>query len=289
MYPGHWAKITPDKPAVVMAGTDDVVTYRQLDERSTRLARLWHDAGLRPGDSVALFMENQPRYLEIVWAALRSGLRVTPVNRYLTTAEAKKLDFHAIPLPDLDHLPQYGGRSPKLILYALIIVGLFLALASCINFINVATAHALKRSKEVGVRKAMGSSRWQLIGQFMVETTLVTLAAVLLAMLLVFFCFVLTILILQRGLNASPGAAAEAAPHELTLEASRVKIPWPDKPYIRVTNSFGSTTLYRTLAPAADAPARTIVKALQAATTRPTTKPSTTQPTLVSAPAAKGA
>ena len=88
MYPGHWAKITPDKPAVVMAGTDDVVTYRQLDERSTRLARLWHDAGLRPGDGVALFMENQPRFLEVVWAALRSGLRITPVNRYLAAAEA---------------------------------------------------------------------------------------------------------------------------------------------------------------------------------------------------------
>jgi fatty-acyl-CoA synthase len=88
MYPGHWAQITPDKPAVVMAGTDDVLTYGELDERSTRLARVWHDAGLRPGDGVALFMENQLRFLEVVWAALRSGLRITPVNRYLTAAEA---------------------------------------------------------------------------------------------------------------------------------------------------------------------------------------------------------
>ena len=88
MYPGHWAQVTPDKPAVVMAGTDNVVTYRELDERSTRLARFWHAAGLRPGDGVALFMENQPRFFEVVWAALRSGLRITPVNRYLTAAEA---------------------------------------------------------------------------------------------------------------------------------------------------------------------------------------------------------
>ena len=88
MYPGHWGQVAPDRPAVVMAGTDDVVTYGQLDERSTRLARVWHNAGLRPGDGVALFMENQPRFLEVVWAALRSGLRVTPVNRYLTAAEA---------------------------------------------------------------------------------------------------------------------------------------------------------------------------------------------------------
>ena len=88
MYPGHWAQVTPDKPALVMAGTDDVVTFRELDERSVRLARVWRDAGLRPGDGVALFMENQPRFFEVVWAALRSGLRVTPVNRYLTAAEA---------------------------------------------------------------------------------------------------------------------------------------------------------------------------------------------------------
>src|SRR3954451_9293539 len=88
MYPGHWAQVTPDKPAVVMAGTDDVVTHRELDQRSIRLARVWHEAGLRPGDSVALFMENQPRFFEVAWAALRSGLRFTPVNRYLTAPEA---------------------------------------------------------------------------------------------------------------------------------------------------------------------------------------------------------
>ena len=88
MYPGHWAKVTPEKPALVMAGTDDVITFRELDERSVRLARLWKDAGLRPGDGVALFMENQPRFFEVVWAALRSGLRITPVNRYLTADEA---------------------------------------------------------------------------------------------------------------------------------------------------------------------------------------------------------
>ena len=93
MYPGHWGQVAPDRPAVIMAGADpdklgDVVTHGQLDERSTRLARVWLNAGLRPGDGVALFMENQPRFMEVIWAALRSGLRVTPVNRYLTAPEA---------------------------------------------------------------------------------------------------------------------------------------------------------------------------------------------------------
>ena len=88
MYPGHWAQVAPDKPAVILAGTDIVVTHAELNERSIRLARLLADAGLRPGDAVALFMENNARYFEVVWAALRSGLRITPVNRYLTADEA---------------------------------------------------------------------------------------------------------------------------------------------------------------------------------------------------------
>ncbi len=61
--------------------------HRELDDRSNQLARLWRANGLAPGDHVAVFMENHPRYLEIVWAALRSGLHVTTVNSYLSPGE----------------------------------------------------------------------------------------------------------------------------------------------------------------------------------------------------------
>jgi long-chain acyl-CoA synthetase len=88
MYPGRWGKVTPDKPVVIDAGSGETVTHGELDERSTRLARLLGDGGLRPGDHLALFMENHPRYFEVVWAALRSGLILTTVNRYLTAEEA---------------------------------------------------------------------------------------------------------------------------------------------------------------------------------------------------------
>lgn len=87
MFPGATAAATPDKPAVVMASTGQVVTHRELDDRSNQLARLWREHGLVPGDHVAVFMENHPRYLEVVWAALRSGLYVTTVNSYLSAAE----------------------------------------------------------------------------------------------------------------------------------------------------------------------------------------------------------
>ncbi|MGH9041903.1 MAG: acyl-CoA synthetase [Acidimicrobiia bacterium] len=88
MYPGHWGKVTPDKPVIIDAGTGVAVTHGELDERSTRLARLLQAGGLAPGDHVALFMENHPRYFEVLWAALRSGLVLTTVNRYLTAEEA---------------------------------------------------------------------------------------------------------------------------------------------------------------------------------------------------------
>ena len=88
MYPGHWSKETPDKPAVIMGGSGETVTYRELDDRSNRLAQLMYAAGLRRGDHIAIFMENHPRYFEVVWAGFRSGLYVTTVNRYLTGDEA---------------------------------------------------------------------------------------------------------------------------------------------------------------------------------------------------------
>lgn len=84
MYPGAH---DPDRAAVVMAGSGETVSYGELESRSIQLARHWHDAGLRPGDHVAILLENHPRYFEVVWAALRSGLYYTPINRHLTSAE----------------------------------------------------------------------------------------------------------------------------------------------------------------------------------------------------------
>ncbi len=88
MYPGQWAKKFPDKPALIMAGTGETVTYGELDDRSNRLAQLLYKAGLRRGDHVAIFMENQARYMEVYWAAMRSGLYLTTVNRHLSAEEA---------------------------------------------------------------------------------------------------------------------------------------------------------------------------------------------------------
>jgi len=82
------ARRDPAKPAIVMARSEITVTYGELDERSMRLAQLFHAAGLRPGDVVAILLENHPRFLEVYWASVRSGLYATAVNRHLTAPEA---------------------------------------------------------------------------------------------------------------------------------------------------------------------------------------------------------
>ena len=87
MWPGAHAQRTPDKPACVMAGSGEVMTYAELDARSNRLAQLLHARGLRFGDHIALCMENSPRFLEVCWAAQRSGLVYTPINFHLTAEE----------------------------------------------------------------------------------------------------------------------------------------------------------------------------------------------------------
>ncbi|MCY1220326.1 crotonobetaine/carnitine-CoA ligase [compost metagenome] len=84
-YLGDFA--APQKAAVINAATGEQLSYRELDERSNRLAQFLYSSGLRRGDRVAVVLENHMRFFEIAWAALRSGLLLVAVNRYLTADE----------------------------------------------------------------------------------------------------------------------------------------------------------------------------------------------------------
>jgi long-chain acyl-CoA synthetase len=87
MYPGTYAAEAPDSVAAVMTGTGETLTYGELDRRSIQLAHVLHEAGLRPGDAVALLTENTLRAFEVYWAAMRSGLYITAVNYHLKPDE----------------------------------------------------------------------------------------------------------------------------------------------------------------------------------------------------------
>lgn len=87
MYPGAFAITKPDHPAIIMAGSGDSLTYSQLDEEARRVARVFHDAGLRPGDHVAFCVENHIRFLPLAWGAHYAGLIYTALSSRLTTDE----------------------------------------------------------------------------------------------------------------------------------------------------------------------------------------------------------
>lgn len=75
----------------------------------------------------------------------------------------------------------YNTKMPKEANYVFGVIALFLILTACINFINLTTAEAIKRTREVGIRKVLGSTRGQLIFKFVSEAFLVTLAAALIS------------------------------------------------------------------------------------------------------------
>ncbi len=83
---------------------------------------------------------------------------------------------------DYDNFDQRMAHKPTL--YGLLLVALFLLLLGCINFVNLTTAQASQRAKEIGIRKTMGSSKAQLVFQFLIETFLLTISAALLSALL---------------------------------------------------------------------------------------------------------
>jgi fatty-acyl-CoA synthase len=79
-YPGKFAATNPTKPAVILLPAGQTLTYAELEDRSIRLANVLRGRGLRRGDVVAVLAENHVRYLEMYWAAVRSGLYVTPLS-----------------------------------------------------------------------------------------------------------------------------------------------------------------------------------------------------------------
>lgn len=89
MYPGAFSTASPDKPALIMSDTGEQVSYAELEDFSVRLAHVFHDAGLRPGDSVALLSKNSPLYYQVYWAVLRSGLYLTALNHHLSLDEQR--------------------------------------------------------------------------------------------------------------------------------------------------------------------------------------------------------
>jgi ABC-type antimicrobial peptide transport system permease subunit len=112
---------------------------------------------------------------------------VSFVKKYREPKEAAVEEYILQPVNNIHFdtkTANYTGRTiSKGMIWAMVLVGLFILITACVNFINLATAQALRRAREVGVRKVLGSTRGQLLRQYFSETALITILSVILALI----------------------------------------------------------------------------------------------------------
>ncbi|RNC79297.1 MAG: FtsX-like permease family protein [Balneola sp.] len=106
--------------------------------------------------------------------------------KHSSEERAEVMEFSLQPLSEIHFDSRYGNYSGRILekrtLFAMGIIGFLLLITACINFINLNTAIAVNRSKEVGLRKTLGGSRTQLSFHFLGETAFITLISILIGM-----------------------------------------------------------------------------------------------------------
>ena len=127
------------------------------------------------------------------WVQLQSNTNVQSIDAKLThlfvqKQDVKNMQLFAYPFADLRLYGNFKNGKPNggviYIIMILSVVGLFVLLVACVNFMNLATARSEQRAKEVGVRKVLGASRKRVILQFMIEAILMSFLALVIGVLL---------------------------------------------------------------------------------------------------------
>ena len=161
------------------------ISYTTLESTSLK-PRNWDSWDNTNGASqlfIKLSKGTSPQHVQSEIEKLYSKYHHKEANDHSTTQHLLQ------PFSDLHFNADYGSYdlplANKPTLYGLLAVAAFLLLLGCINFINLTTANASQRAKEIGIRKTMGGSRKQLIFQFLSETFMLTLVAAVLSLLLV--------------------------------------------------------------------------------------------------------
>ncbi|MET0251112.1 MAG: AMP-binding protein, partial [Novosphingobium sp.] len=87
MHPHHHAVESAGKPAAIMAGTGEALTYAELERRANQGAQLLRTLGIGQGASICIMIDNDLAYFELYWTAQRAGVYFTPVSTKLTAEE----------------------------------------------------------------------------------------------------------------------------------------------------------------------------------------------------------
>ena len=118
---------------------------------------------------------------------------ITKVNKKLTDIVIEHqpettTKYLLFPLLDIHLHQQFGfkeSKGPVIVVYIFVLIAIFVLLIACINFINLSTAKAASRGKEIGIKKVAGADQMTMIVQFMLESLLLVAAAMVLALVLV--------------------------------------------------------------------------------------------------------
>ncbi len=123
--------------------------------------------------------------------ALEEKIRTLMTDNYgeVLTSIGFAVNLVMQPLYDIylhsDRLAEVGPTSDVTYIYVFSAIALFVLLIACINFMNLATARSMERAKEIGVRKVVGSDRQRLIVQFLCESVVMSLIALVIAVALI--------------------------------------------------------------------------------------------------------
>ncbi len=122
MHPFIHARTNPAKPAIIMAGSGETITYGELDARSNQVAHLLRARGIGIGDCVAMCLENHPWFFVLTWGFQRAGVHFVAISSRLTAPEvtyiledsgAKLLFGSAYLAPVLDTVATLAPQVPQ--------------------------------------------------------------------------------------------------------------------------------------------------------------------------------
>jgi len=168
-------------------------TIEAVDQAALNSWALWNSSSLYIKLAPHVHTENIHKQLQALFAKHKPA-----TNTYSETPSLQLL-------ADIHFDERYQGvdnrTAHKPTLYGLLAIALFLLLLGCINYINLTTAQATKRAKEVGIRKAIGSSKRLLMVQFLGETFLLATFATLLSVFFVPILLKIFALFIPNGLN----------------------------------------------------------------------------------------
>ncbi|MCP9752067.1 ABC transporter permease [Ferruginibacter sp. HRS2-29] len=160
----------------------------EANESSWMVSGFYTYVVLRKGTDPKKFAGHFPEMVQkYIGPQLKQGLGVT-----LAELESKgnSISFALQPITDIHlHSNLTGDMEPGgdiKYVYIFSAVALFMLLIACINFMNLSTASAAKRAKEIGIRKVLGSVKKQLVSQFLLESLFITSIALLIGILLVY-------------------------------------------------------------------------------------------------------